>query len=123
MTRETAAPSEDDLVEYEDFLERLRRENAPAETIGEAAMRHLERLLELEQTHLAAYHAGGYGDYWDDGRKLEILALMARHGMEAQAITLCHRWKLSELCHKKNRRLYRELFPKLPPRTEKKERP
>lgn len=82
----------------------------------------LERLLDLEHASLVVWHACRHEALWDDGRRLEIIERMAKQGMEAQAIMLCHRWKLSALCDRKKHRLYRELFPQLPPRTEKKER-
>ena len=126
MTRSRGSPPEEGSTETETLELNLRwlvEIGAPADLIGDEAMRCLERLLGIEHLHLAALHASDYGDYWDDARKLDVLSRLRKADMTAQAITLCHRWKLSALCDKKNHRLYRELFPKLPPRTDKKERP
>ncbi len=105
------------LEEMDEDLLRLREENAPEERVADAASRLLDRLLELEYASLAAWHAGAYGAFWDDGRKLDILERFHAQGMTAQAIALCHRWKMSAVCRKSKRELYQELFPQLPPRT------
>jgi len=112
-----------DAEARETFLKSLRDAGAPDERIGEAAWDCLAHLLAIEHRHLAAMHACQYESFWDDGRKLEILERMQEAGMGSFAIQLCHRWKLSELCEATKSELYRELFPKLPPRTETKERP
>lgn len=83
------------------------------------ALRELELLLEIGHVHLAFLHASEHGTSWDEERRLEALELLQRHDATAQAITLCHRWLLSKSCRRKNRTLYRELFPELPPRTDK----
>ena len=98
----------------EDLLKRLRDSGASADRIGKAAMSYLERLFDLEHLHLAAMHAAEYGPFWDDERKLDILERMWRLGMESFAIQLCHRWKVSEPCHKTRHAFFREMFPKLP---------
>lgn len=79
------------------------------------AERDLDLLIEAEHPHLAFLHACEHEASWDDARKLEILGQFQRQGMEAQAITLCHRWKLSDACRKRQPDLYDQLFPKLPP--------
>ena len=86
------------------------------------ALRNLELLLEIEHPRLAFLAALDHEKSWDDERKLEALALFHRLGADGQAVTLCHRWKLSKLCRRKDNRLYRELFPDLPPRTDKGEK-
>ncbi|HTK60665.1 MAG TPA: hypothetical protein VL283_05695 [Candidatus Baltobacteraceae bacterium] len=105
-----------DSEAHEELLKRLRDSGASAARIGEAAMAYLEHLLDIEHPHLAAWHAGEYAPFWDDERKLDILERMWRIGMESFAITLCHRWRLSERCHKTRHEFFRKMFPKLPPR-------
>lgn len=112
-----------DIEAHETLLKRLRDSDAPEETIAEAAWAYLERLLTDGYQHLSVWHACQYEASWDDERKLDILERLANAEMSHHAITLCHRWKLSDLCDKTKHRLYRELFPKLPPRTDKKETP
>lgn len=122
MTRMGGSPCEDPPTEteaYEEAIERLIDADAPAWRIADASLDCLERLLDAEHPHLAVWHAHRYGSFWDDGRKLGILERMWRLGMESFAIQLCHRWKLSELCESTKTRFYREMFPKLPPRTTK----
>lgn len=121
MTDEADPSAEDDA--REELLKSLRDADASDERIAEAAWNRLARLLELEHPHLAAWHACQYESFWDDGRKLEILEGMNAQGMESHAIMLCHRWKLSKLCNRKKRQLYKELFPERPPRTRKGETP
>lgn len=110
--------------EVDDLLLRLRKERAPHDDdVAALAGARLEQMLDDEQLHLAAMHAVAYEAYWNDGRRLDTIRRFHRLGMTAQAITLCHRWKMSAYCDDNDHRLYRELFPKLPPRTDKKERP
>ncbi len=109
--------------EVDDLLLRLRKERAPIDDVAALAGARLEQMLDDEHLHLAAMHAVAYEAYWDAGRMLDAIRRFHRSGMTAQAIMLCHRWKMSAACEENDRRLYRELFPKLPPRTDKKERP
>ncbi|MEK7546092.1 MAG: hypothetical protein AAB554_03375 [Patescibacteria group bacterium] len=118
MTRSGASSEE-----HESILKRLKDADAGRERIGEAAWDFLAHLLDIEQFSLAVLHAYSYESFWDEERKLDILERMHAAIVDAQAIMLCHRWKLSEKCHETRPTLYWELFPKLPPRTEKKERP
>ena len=112
-----------DLEAQEALLEGLRASGADDDRIGAAAWTHLALLLALEHLHLAALHACRYEAFWNDELKLAILERMAELGMESHAVTLCHRWRLSEKCHKTKHQLFRRLFPKLPPYTDKKEHP
>lgn len=106
----------EDPEAHEELLKRLIDAGASDERIGQAALEELSRLLDLEHASLAAWHACRYEAYWDGGRKLDILERMWRLGMESSAIQLCHRWKLSTLCHKTRHAFFREMFPKLPQR-------
>lgn len=121
MTAEADPSAENDA--HETLLKSLRDADASDERIAEAAWNYLQRLLEIGYPHLASWHACQYEPFWDDARKLAILEGMHRHDMDSHAIMLCHRWKLTKLCGKKKRQLYKELFPELPPRTRKGETP
>jgi hypothetical protein len=114
-----AEPAE--IEEREDDLERLIRDGAPDEEIGDATFAAMRHLLDIEHLHMAAWHACRYESYWDVARKLAVLESFHQQGSDAFAITLCHRWKLSALCFAQKRQLFTELFPKLPPRNDKKE--
>lgn len=91
------------------------RLDEPDEAPPDDAKGLVETRIADEHPHLAFLEACEHEDAWSDAEKLDLIERFTRAGMEAQAIVLCHRWKLTRRFAKKRHDLFRLLFPKLPP--------
>lgn len=107
----------------DDRIRAMRLAGDPDAAIGQAAMERLQEMLDLGHIHLGAIHADESGRYWDDGQKLAALSRLLEQGNGVHAAMLCHRWRLSATCQKLEPSLYRALFPPLPPRHAKGDKP
>ena len=101
--------------ELEELIQGLIEEADPAGDVGDVARRLVETRIADEHPHLALLDAFSHEHRWSDAQKLDFIERFTRAGMEAQAVVLCHRWKLTRRFAKKHHELFRTLFPKLPP--------
>lgn len=104
-----------DPDELEGLILELIGEGDPAGDVADLAKRLVEARIADEHPHLALLEAFSQEHRWSDAQKLELIERFTRAGMEAQAVILCHRWRLTRRFAKKHHDLFRILFPKLPP--------
>lgn len=103
------------LDALEELIQGLIEEADPTGELSDMTKGLVEARIAHEHPHLALLEAFGHEHRWCDAQKLELIERFTLAGMEAQATTLCHRWKLTRRFAKKHHDLFRTLFPKLPP--------